>query len=220
MSSNLTLFLDGPLQGWGYMADHAYRNTLEHPTRTGLTGLLASAMGIDRNAADEPVQIARLSGLRLTVVGIQVAPPEGRRARPVRPRRLRDFHTALRRNRDGEVVGNPDVTRRDYLCDAKFLALLEGDPGLLDELEAAVRDPRWICTLGRRSCIPASPILLGRFGSEPEALAELERRLKRQVTVTTRVEGAMPGDPGSTLIQDLPLSFKARSRGQRAIRVG
>ena len=35
--ANDALYLDGPLQGWGYLADHGYRSTLPYPTRSGIT---------------------------------------------------------------------------------------------------------------------------------------------------------------------------------------
>ena len=220
MSSNLALYLEGPLQSWGHMADHASRNTLSHPTRSGLTGSLVAAMGIDRDSENESEHVARLGRLRMTVLGVQFAPPDGKRRRPRNGgQRTRDFHTAQRRNARGQVVGNAEVTRRDYLHDCRFVVFLEGDPGLLVEVESALRNPRWFCTLGRRSCVPTSPIVLGRFASEREALSELGRRLGREMTVTLQVEEASPGDPGVMLIQDLPLTFKARLRGQRAVKI-
>jgi CRISPR system Cascade subunit CasD len=210
--SSLVLYLDGPFQGWGYMADHAWRNTLPHPTRSGITGILAAALGIDRNDPEESVKIGRLNTLGMTMVGLQ---PEGR---VVAGRQIRDYHTAQTRNRRGEVVGHADVTRRDYLIDSKFIVMIEGDLGLLDILESAVRNPVWFCTLGRRSCVTTAPILLGRFDSEQAAITELENRLGKSVRVALRVEEVAP-DAGGMLLRDLPLSFGRRSFGQRSILV-
>ena len=155
----------------------------------------------------------------MTVLGIQVTVPGASIRRRNGGQRTRDFHTAQRRNARGQVVGNAEVTRRDYLHDCRFVVFLEADPGLLAEVESALQNPVWFCTLGRRSCAPSSPLLLGRFASEQAALAELGRRLGRETTVTLRVDEAAPGDPGSLLIQDLPTSFRSRLRGQRAVRV-
>ena len=196
--SSLALYLDGPLQGWGYLADHAYRNTLSHPTRSAVTGILAAAMGIDRA---EPID--RLNLLRMTILGLTPS------------RQIRDYHTAQTRNKSGVVIGHAEVTQRDYLVDARFLVLLEGEGGLLDEIERALRNPRWFGTLGRRSCVPASPIYLGRFDSESAALAMLERRIGN-VSVTLRVDEV---SEGGLLLRDLPMGFGSRSFGQRMIRV-
>jgi CRISPR system Cascade subunit CasD len=201
--SNLVLYLDGPLQGWGYMADHAFRNSLPHPTRSGITGLVAAALGIDRNDPEEPGKTAQLNTLHMTVLGLSAG------------RQIRDYHTAQTRNRRGDVIGHATVTHRDYLVDSKFMVLLAGDDSvLLEEIEAALRDPRWFGTLGRRSCVPASPILLGRFDSESEAIAELELRLGKPIRVTLRVDEVLDG---GTLLRDLSMSFSSRSFGQRMI---
>jgi CRISPR system Cascade subunit CasD len=203
--SSLVLYLDGPLQGWGYMADHAWRNTLPHPTRSGVTGILAAAMGIARSGdPDEPEKMARLNQLRMTMLGLSAG------------RQIRDYHTAQTRNRHGAVVGHAVVTRRDYLIDSKFLVMIDGEDQLLDELQRALQNPVWFGSLGRRSCVPSSPILLGRFESEQSALAELEKRLEVTVRVTLRVDEVRAG---GTLLRDLPVSFSARTYGQRMISV-
>jgi CRISPR system Cascade subunit CasD len=212
--SNLALYLDGPLQGWGYMADHVYRNTLPYPTRSGVMGLLAAAMGIDRGSS---CSFGNDLTLRLTVLGLQIA-PEDERPALVPGRQIRDYQTAQTRGSTGAVVGNADVTHRDYLVDAKFLALLNGgNADLLEEMEQALHNPVWFGTLGRRSCVPASPLLLGRFDSEEATLAMLETRLGRRVRVALRVEEG--AGAGGMLLRDLPLSFSARTHGQRMIRV-
>jgi CRISPR system Cascade subunit CasD len=214
--ANDALYLDGPLQGWGYLADHGYRSTLPYPTRSGITGLLAAALGIDRYDSDEPVKTARLNALRLNVLGLQTASEKGRR-RLVHGRQIRDYHTAQTRGLTGAVVGNAEVTRRDYLVDANFWRFWMAPALLLEELEAALRNPVWFGTLGRRSCVPAAPLLLGRFDSESAALAMLETRLGRSVHVTLRIEECAGAD--GMLLRDLPLSFSARTYGQRMVRI-
>jgi len=209
--SNLIIYLDGPMQGWGYMADHAWRNCLPHPTRSGVTGILAAALGIDRNDPEEPEKIARINRLRMTIIGLQTS----QRIAP--GRQIRDYHTAQTRNKRGEVVGNAEVTHRDYLLDSKFLVLLDGDEDLLNAIQPALRNPTWFATLGRRSCVPASPLLLGRFDSELMAIAELQKRLGRPVNIILRVEEGY--ENGATLLRDLPISFSARTHGQRMVRV-
>jgi CRISPR-associated protein Cas5/CasD subtype I-E len=51
------------------------------------------------------------------------------------------------------------ITRREYLCDASFLVVLQGEPQLIAELEAAVRAPKWTLYLGRKCCPPSRPLL-------------------------------------------------------------
>ena len=45
MKKFLTLWLEGPLQAWGYDSRFDTRRTLSFPTRSGLTGMLLAAAG-------------------------------------------------------------------------------------------------------------------------------------------------------------------------------
>jgi len=68
MSSNawLALLLDGPMQSWGHASRFERRTTALHPTHSGVLGLIAAALGIDKHAPDEGAQLARLDALRVT----------------------------------------------------------------------------------------------------------------------------------------------------------
>ena len=143
--ATLLLRLAAPLQSWGSDSKFETRKTDREPTKSGVVGLLAAALGLRR---DDTEGLARLNGLRFAVRADQ----EGSL--------LVDFHTA--KSRDTSYV-----TYRHYLQDAVFLAGLEsGDEALLRELEAALRHPVYPLYLGRRSCPPTLPLCLGiRQGS-------------------------------------------------------
>ena len=89
--------------------------------------------------------------------------------------RLRDFHTVLgTRLATGANNPNPVITTRDYLCDARLGAVLAGDASVLDDV--AVANPRWGIWFGRKSCLPAAPVLAGGpFASQPEAWSAILR---------------------------------------------
>lgn len=138
--ATLLLRLAAPLQSWGSDSKFETRKTDREPTKSGVVGLLAAALGLRR---DDTEGLARLNGLRFAVRADQ----EGSL--------LVDFHTA--KSRDTSYV-----TYRHYLQDAVFLAGLEsGDEALLRELEAALRHPVYPLYLGRRSCPPTLPLCLG-----------------------------------------------------------
>lgn len=145
--ATLLLRLAAPLQSWGSDSKFETRKTDREPTKSGVVGLLAAALGLRR---DDTEGLARLNGLRFAVRADQ----EGSL--------LVDFHTA--KSRDTSYV-----TYRHYLQDAVFLAGLESeDEALLRELEAALRHPVYPLYLGRRSCPPTLPLCLGiRQGSLP-----------------------------------------------------
>ena len=74
----LALYLDAPLQSWGYQSRFDRRTTLSQPTRSGIVGMICAAMGIDRA---DVARLASLADLNLTVYTFQ------------QRGRLVDFHT-------------------------------------------------------------------------------------------------------------------------------
>ena len=59
----------------------------------------------------------------------------------------------------GKTKPGAMLTRREYLCDASFSPGIHGEPGLMDELIAAMQKPRWTPYLGRKCCPPSRPLL-------------------------------------------------------------
>ncbi len=133
--------LVGPMQAWGTRSQFDDRDTEAEPSKSGVLGLCAAALGIDRA---EPID--HLAALRF---GVRVD-----REGVVRT----DYHTA--QLFPGERKANTSVTRRAYLADAAFWAALEGKRSLLEALDAALRNPYWPLSLGRKSFPPAEALWL------------------------------------------------------------
>jgi CRISPR system Cascade subunit CasD len=141
----LLLQLVGPMQAWGTSSRFDERDTGKEPSKSGVVGLMAAALGIDRaNWADlEP-----LCSLRMGV----------RHDRPGMPRR--DFQTAQNIIK-ADSSGHHDtaVTQRHYLADAAFLVGLEGrGRQLLERVHCALANPAWPLALGRKSYVPSEPV--------------------------------------------------------------
>jgi len=149
----LPLLLAGPIQSWGHQSQFTRRGTLAFPTQSGIVGLLAAAMGIDRNAPDHDERIAELSALRILVA--RLSPNRGKKAAPV----LDDYHTVMNARTASGGIKNTELTRRHYLQDHAFIALVQGKPGILSTLADSLRNPRWGPWLGRRTCIPSYPVV-------------------------------------------------------------
>lgn len=206
----LLLRLAGPMQSWGSTSRFDERDTQLEPSKSGVIGLLCAALGRDRA---EPV--ADLAALRM---GVRVD-REGVL--------LRDFHTAT-----GVFIasGKPDFARtvvspRYYLSDAAFLVGLEGnDSGLLAQLNAALRKPRWPLALGRKAFAPSRPVWIGEapfHGLHPGAL---EQALQEHPRIAP---ARRPGEPLRLLVEhrhegalchDQPLApFAQRRFGPRYV---
>ncbi len=230
MSSNacLALLLDGPLQSWGHASRFERRTTALHPTRSAILGLIAAALGIDKHGANEAAQLSRFCALRITVITL---PRRSRRAGDLPMQRLEDYHTVaftkeaganqariaklLARSRNpisAEDRGSEiKPTTRHYLLDARFGVLLDGPSNLLEEIAGALRNPKWGVWLGRKCCLPASPVLVGVKPNQPQAWAELLRCVGYVGTETIeqfdRVMEAAPGEAGADVIEDTPVAF-------------
>lgn len=201
--NTLFLRLEGPLQAWGLRARWGERDTATEPTKSGLIGLLGCALGIHRDDR-------RLRELSDTLrLGIRVDRP-GTIVRDYHTTgggRFGDVvHTGGTRFHDDpyaggvlsakvsrgriyvkitESSGDPetDVSDRYYLADASFLAALQSnDARQIVELANALQHPVWPYFLGRKACVPATPVFAGT-GS----YANLETALTTQ-PFTQRVE--------------------------------
>ena len=200
--ATLLLRLAAPLQAWGADSKFETRKTGREPTKSGVIGLLAAALGLRR---DDSAQLARLAQLRF---GVRVE-REGRL--------LVDFHMARNEEKDRSYV-----TYRHYLEDAVFLAGVEsGDAELLHTLEQALTHPAFPLYLGRRSCPPTLPLCLGiRQGALLETLRAEPALCPGKRGPTRIVLDAAPQEPGAAPQRDVPLSYDPRHRqyGYRSAR--
>lgn len=136
----LLLRLAGPMQAWGAKSRFTVRNTELAPTKSGVIGMLAAAVGRRRTDPIEDLLALRF-GVRKDQPGSVI----------------RDFHTA--RTLDGK--DSMPLSNRYYLADAVFLAGIEGDQALVEGIDEALRQPAFPLYLGRRSCPPTHPVSLG-----------------------------------------------------------
>ena len=199
--ATLLLRLAAPLQAWGADSKFETRKTGREPTKSGVIGLLAAALGLRR---DETEQLARLARLQF---GVRVE----------REGRLRvDFHMACNEEKDRSYV-----TYRHYLEDAVFLVGFSSeDTALLHTLEQALMHPAFPLYLGRRSCPPTLPLCLGLRQQGLSETLQTEPALCPGEQPTRIVVDATPQEPGTVALRDVPFSYDPRHRqyGYRSVR--
>ncbi|MER7761322.1 CRISPR-associated protein Cas5 [Streptomyces sp. NPDC097619] len=169
-----------PMQFWGFQECYeAHSDTLSRPTKSGIIGLVANALGHDLDD-----DISHLAALRFAV-------------RADRPGHLeRDDQTAgggdfpldiLTATRDPRLAADPNRFRytaprkvdpvtgaswdagfrktvmgdKTYVIDGSFLAGLTGPAPLIKAIDQALTRPARLLYLGRRCCPPAHPIAHG-----------------------------------------------------------
>ena len=194
--STLLLRFAAPLQAWGTNSKYDIRKTDREPSKSGVVGFLAAALGRKRN---EPLD--DLNQLRL---GVRVD-QEGSI--------LQDFHMF-------HAEKSSYVTRRYYLSDAVFVVGLESqDEEFLNQLEYAVRHPAYPLFLGRRSCPPCGKIVLGvrsKLDLE-EALREeswqaSEWKMRKERAAEVHLRLVLESSDGRVVRQDYPVSFNPKKR--------
>lgn len=159
----LVFQLHAPLSSWGEVAVGEYRPSAEYPSQSALHGLLGAALGIGR--ADDAAQAALRTGYRLAVGVLSQG------------RLLRDYHTAQVPGR-ADLKKRPHATRRDelslpktdlntilssrdYRQDAAALVAVQrmmNAPYSLAQLAGALKMPKFVMYLGRKSCPLAAPL--------------------------------------------------------------
>lgn len=208
--STLLLRLTGPMQSWGIQSRYTERDTGLEPSKSGVVGLICSALGISR---DDEARIGEIAALRM---GVRIE-----REGILR----RDYQTAGGGKwawmtnygvykADGSTPKTV-VSNRYYLSDAYFLVALSGNADLLQTIQRGLMNPVWPVFLGRKSYVPSEPIWIDGgilpenyetvLNSYPWQCPQKNVTHLRLVLECTPQEGAIPR-------QDQPVSFSCTRR--------
>ena len=164
MRDILVFQLYGTLVSWGDIAVGEYRPSVDHPSKSAITGLIAAALGVNRE--DETANTALNSQYGIAVCTRSFG------------ELLRDYHTiqvpsgkrqyATRRDEllmDQHNV-NTILSQRDYRTDAFYqvaLWYLQNEPDYsLAHLQESLNAPVFNLYLGRKSCplsLPLQPLV-------------------------------------------------------------
>ena len=171
MKRHLILRLDAPLMSFGGVAIDQHRPTDAWPHTSLLTGLIGNALGYRRTERDA------LQTLQDRLVFACRADREGER--------MRDFQTVtFEPNEEGWTTrGKPEgredankvkarthVRYRDYWADRIVTVALRLEPAGeepgLDQIAQALTTPARPLFIGRKTCLPAAPLLVGKQEGE------------------------------------------------------
>lgn len=157
----LVLTLQAPAMSFSGPVIDGFGNTARLPKLSAICGLLANAIGLDR------ADVTRLEALQGQIV---YAARED-----VRGQEMTDFQTARiakddkgwthsgieERSGGPNTYNNPTILHRPYLADHAVTVVVGLKAGMfaLDQLIAAVDTPARPLFLGRKSFLPAAPLL-------------------------------------------------------------
>ncbi len=217
----LLLWLEGPLQSWGYDSRFGRRDTLGFPTKSGILGLLCCARGQGGLETDWLHELAELD-MQVTAY---VRTGDDGNPKP-RPLLLCDFqmvgsgydeadpwqalHVPKTEKGTKPVGAGTKLTYRYYLQDMIFSVALEVPSAMQDELIAALCNPVWDLYLGRKNCVPTEFVYQGCFDTEAVA-KETARKLAAKKSRTVSFQVLQGEHEGEVLtLNDVPLQFGNR----------
>lgn len=221
----LLLRFVGPMQSWGTQSRYKIRETNLEPSKSGVIGLVYSALGKKREKEeiDEPNKpsLKKLASLRL---GVRIDSAGSM---------LCDYHTAggappHRQEKrmflaSGKLDKKTEISYRYYLSDAKFLIGLEGNEDLIELLHKNISSPKQQIFLGRKSFVPSEPVWL----QDGLCNTSLENALKEFPSLNKKccdqngflsVLETDPSDPESIVRNDVPISYLKRKFSVRYVK--
>lgn len=219
MSRYILLWLEGPLQAWGYDSLFGVRSTLDFPTKSGVLGMILAALGM---SGPQEELLRTLSKGEQTVFSFK-------KSNRVSASTMVDFHMVgngydsndawenlnIPKKRDGTKAtgagssAGSKITYRHYLQDAVFAVVAEIPEELSSAVESAFSEPVWPLCLGRRCCVPSKLIYRGSYSS-------LETAADQALSISDSygykldfkaVEGQYPDEGEVLVLRDVPLSF-------------
>ena len=218
----LLLWLEAPLQSWGFDSRFGRRDSLDFPTRSGVLGLLCCAMGAGGEQREWLELMARQTQTVLAFGLSKEGKAGARKALPRQPL-LRDFHMVgsgyddqdiwqsllIPKTSEGKkaVGGGTKMTYRYYLQDMAFAVLLTVPEAEAQVIATALQAPVWDLYLGRKNCVPTDFIYRGLFADEQQARqAALElATAKERLALFQVLEGEHEGEV--LTLNDVPLQF-------------
>lgn len=182
--STLLLKMNAPLQAWGTGLKLKNHNTDLYPSKSGVVGMIASALGRSRNE-DISDLVALKFGVRIDNQGTVID----------------DFQVSEVPSKEKKIG------HRTYLSDASFMCGIEGSDDMISTIAEALRHPANALFLGRRGC-PVTADLVHKITdlSLEEALEEYDKSSgHRELVVET-------DDTTCEAVRDVPISFGLEER--------
>jgi len=221
----LLLWFEAPLQSWGSDSKFGRRDTQIFPTKSGVLGLVCSALGA---GGEQRALLAEFAPLDQTVLSFTRYQQKAESiAKQDREPLLRDFHMVgsgydkqdpwegllIPKTSEGKpaVGGGSKMTYRYYLQDAVFAIVLEVPADRADSIASALQSPAWTIYLGRKNCTPTDFVYRGIFETEILAIEQAESiaNAKGRMEDFRVVHGVLGEDEADEIftLNDVPVQF-------------
>lgn len=146
------------LSAYGLQTFDVHRRANHFPTRSGIIGLLAAAMGITRKDQSTLYQLSE---------DVDVAVQVNQAGE-----KIVDYHTVQNfRGPMGKIQNGTKPTYREYWCDSEHTFAISANDELIEHLAAAVKSPKFTLFQGRKSCPLTRPLFEKLVGEKNPAIA-------------------------------------------------
>lgn len=203
----LVLRFDGPMQSWSVDSKFKTRSAGRWPSRSGIIGMLAAALGMERDADLSAFTSLKIV-VRIDVPGIV----------------LPDYHSIRRWDRSGGTsvsIGNAlAVSNRYYFEDSIFTVFLQDEDDKIDKYAYAINHPVYSLFLGRKSCPTTPDLVYGVYEDIIEnVIGSIEVKKKPVASIRGKddkytpiiIRDAKDGEIGD-IIKDVPIDYSIRNR--------
>lgn len=198
----LAINFKAPLQSFGNEATFTRRTTNDYPSKSAVIGMMAAALGYHRD--DE-----RITDLNDLLFAVRIDQPG---------KVLHEFQTVEWKK------DTRKITYRDFLQDAVFVVAIGSEnDAFVDELESALKHPKFQLYLGRRSNAPAGILKTHIIADKNpvDALREIEWQAAKwyqtdnnheTISVELIADAKLLSGSRSYVIKDQVISFDQRGR--------
>lgn len=219
----ILMWLEGPLQSWGFDSRYGRRDTLSFPTKSGVLGMVCAALGAGGEQKD---LLAKLADLDMQVLAFPRS--EGDNT-PSLPPSLQDFQMVgsgydekdpwqsllIPKTSQGKKPNGAGtkMTYRHYIQDMAYAVLLQVPEDMEQAISDALVAPVWDLSLGRKSCAPTEFIYQGTFHADTEIKQQAHSMAdeKNRALAFKVKQGVCEGDEVLTL-NDVPVQFGENKR--------
>lgn len=211
--------LRAPMQSWGTQSAHRDRSTERFPTKSGVIGLVANALG--RDLGDS---IDDLSSLVMGAGEVIMDKSESGHI-------AYDYQTAgggydwwkhLIKDDDiisaqGKIQKGVILRRKGYLGDADFLVALSGVRPVVNMVANALKNPSRPLFLGRKCFLPSLPVFDSMYEGDEDVLATMRswEHLGDSRFRVSRVLMEVPFSESERSQYDQPINFGDRTYSTR-----
>lgn len=228
----LLLWLEAPLQSWGYESKFDLRTTFSFPTMSGVYGIVLASSG---DSGPQTELLARMWNAFFEAVEFQNS---SKKASLLCDYQMvgngyndKDAWESLHIPRTsegkkavsaGSGYGGTKQTYRYYLQDKKFAVILGLEADLTDKFSRSLEEPVYDLYLGRKCCVPTDKIFQGRFETKADAEKKMEEiAAKKEVRMGRRLVTVTPEalSEDGFFLSDVPPAFGEQKRyAQRCVK--